>query len=366
MSRISTLLSCLAAVAASFALSAQAAPVAMPKGCAACHGAETKYPVRGVRSQYLTSGHRTLGDASYANGEDCQKCHTHEGFVEYARTGKVDVKKVIANPSEIGCFTCHDPHGRGDFSLRKTDKVAIANGAVFDKGKGNLCATCHQARVTPKEEVRERAITFGPWGAHHSPVTDMILGSNAYEFAGRKYSSSAHTSLPKADCVTCHMTQPTQRYALAPWIGGHSMKLEGEMHEEKKINPAGCLVSGCHSEMKQVPGRTLFDKKAAADYDGNGRIESVQQEVQGLLERLNNKRGTGLFQTMKDPFYDAKGEFVVNKVVRPIEVVAALYDYKFVLEDGSKGVHNTRYAVQLLMDAIKVMDKNFDDSRRPD
>lgn len=50
----------------------------------------------------------------------------------------------------------------------------------------------------------------------------------------------------------------------------------------------------------------------------------------------------------------------------PVEIVAALYNYKFVLEDGSKGMHNTRYAVQLLMDSIKGLDKSFDDSRRPE
>jgi hypothetical protein len=344
----------------------QAQKPAFPKGCLNCHGSETKYPVKGVRSQYLTSGHKTLGDASYSNGEGCQRCHTHEGFVEYARTGKADPKKVIANPSEIGCFTCHAPHERGDFSLRKANKVTLANGVEFDMGKGNLCANCHQARVTPKDEVRARAITAAPWGAHHGPHADMVLGTNAYEFPGKKYSKSPHALLPNASCVTCHMTQPAERYALAPSVGGHSMRLEGEVHEVPKIVVAGCLTAGCHAEMKQVAGKPFFDKKASADYDGDGRIETVQEEVQGLLEKLNNKQGTGLFQTMRDPYYDAKGVFIVNKVERPIEVVAALYDYKFVLEDGSKGIHNTKYAVQLLMDSIKAMDRNFDDSKRPD
>ena len=78
-----------------------------PKDCVDCHGSEPKFPVRGIRSQYQTSGHRTLGNASYANADDCQGCHTNEGFVQRAKTGKVDPKKFVANPSEIGCFTCH-------------------------------------------------------------------------------------------------------------------------------------------------------------------------------------------------------------------------------------------------------------------
>jgi len=70
-------------------------------------------------------------------------------------------------------------------------------------------------------------------------------------------------------------------------------------------------------------------------------------------------------QTMKDPPYDAKGNFISNKVQYPVEVIAALYNYKFVQEDRSKGIHNTPYAVQLLMDSIKALDKSFDDSKRP-
>jgi len=338
--------------------------LAFPKACTACHGSETKYPVRGDLAQYLTSGHYTIGNYSYSNSEGCQRCHTNEGFVQFVKTGKVDPKQVVANPSPIGCFTCHAPHDTGNFALRKTTKVSLENGAVFDKGKANLCANCHRSTTTPKNEVRARSIPFDFWGAHHGPQADMLLGTNAYEFPGKKYSSSPHASLPKADCVTCHMTQPSGRYALAPSIGGHSFRIAGEVHEDPKVNVAGCL--GCHSDMKQLRGKALFDVQAKADYDGDGTVESVQEEVQGLADRIINKQGTGLLQTMKDPLYDAKGKFIRNKIEYPIGVVAALYNYKFVVEDGSKGVHNTAYAVQLLMDSIKALDPAFDDSKRPE
>ncbi len=339
--------------------------MAFPKECGDCHGSEAKYPVRGARTQYLTSGHRMIGNASYANSDDCQACHTNEGFIEYAKKGKVDPKKVVSNPSEIGCFTCHAPHETGDFSLRKMARVTLANGAVFDREKGNLCANCHRARRTPKEEVKARNIPTASWGAHHGPQADMLMGTNAYEFPGKKYSNSAHAMLPKADCVTCHMAQPKGRYSLSPAVGGHSFKVEGEVHEAPKVNVAGCLNSGCHAEIKQARGKPLFDRKAPADYDGDGKVETIQEEVEGLYERLINKQGTGLLQTMKDPPYDAKGKFVNNKTQYPLDVVAALYNYKFVEEDRSKGIHNTAYAVQLLIDSIKALDNSFDDSKRP-
>ena len=117
--------------------------------------------------------------------------------------------------------------------------------------------------------------------------------------------------------------------------------------------------------MVQVKGTHFFDKKPAQDYDGDGKLETVQEEVQGLLEKFVNDKGSGLFQTMKEPMYDSKRKFVNTKTQYPVEAVAALYNYKFVLEDRSNGVHNTTYAVQVLMDSLKALDKNFDDSKRP-
>ncbi|MBI4634003.1 MAG: hypothetical protein HY742_08945 [Deltaproteobacteria bacterium] len=340
-------------------------PVDFPKGCLDCHGSEAKYAVLGARAQYMTSGHKKLGNASYANSGDCMACHTNEGFIELVKRGKVDPKKFVANPSEVGCFTCHAPHETGDFSLRKTDKVTLANGAVFDREKGNLCANCHQARRAAKTEVKARNIPSDSWGAHHGPQADMLLGTNGYEFPGKSYSQSAHASLPKANCVVCHMTLPAGRYSFSPAIGGHSFKLEGEVHERPTLNVAGCLVSGCHTEMKQVKGTVFFDRKAPADYDGDGKVETIQGETQGLCERIINKSGTGLLQKMKDAPYDAKGTFINSKTQYPVEVVAALYNYKYVFEDRSKGIHNTVYAIQLLMDSLKALDKGFDDSKRP-
>jgi len=337
--------------------------VVFPQGCLSCHGSEPEYPVLGVRSQYMTSGHKNNGNASYANGGECQQCHTNEGFVEYAKTGKVDPKGFVANPSEIGCFTCHTPHKTGDFSLRNTDKVTLANGATFDKAKANLCANCHRARRTPEQEVKERTIPHDHWGAHHGPQADMVLGTNAFEFSGKKYTKSAHASLPTVNCVTCHMAQPKGRYSLSPMVGGHSFRIEGEVHEAPTLNVAAC--QDCHKEMKQAKGKKVFASPAPADYDNDGKVENIQEEVQGLYERLINSEGTGLLQTMEKPLYDRKGQFIKNKTKYPVKVVAALYNYKFVQEDRSRGIHNSKYAVQILMDSIKALDPKFDDSARP-
>ena len=68
---------------------------------------------------------------------------------------------------------------------------------------------------------------------------------------------------------------------------------------------------------------------------------------------------------MKDPPHDKSGKFTNSKTKCPIEVVGALYNYKFVQESRSREIHNAPYAVQLLMDSIKALDSNSDDSNGP-
>jgi hypothetical protein len=44
--------------------------------------------------------------------------------------------------------------------------------------------------------------------------------------------------------------------------------------------------------------------------------------------------------------------------------MAALYNYKFVLEDRSRGMHNAPYTIQILYDSLKALDPGFDTSAR--
>jgi hypothetical protein len=113
--------------------------------CADCHGPTPKYPLLGARLGYDTSGHKNNDNSYYANGQGCQKCHTNEGFIEFAATGKVDPKSFVAYPSQPNCVTCNTQHETWDFGLRTVKAVKLINGAEFDIGKGNLCALPHVA-----------------------------------------------------------------------------------------------------------------------------------------------------------------------------------------------------------------------------
>ncbi len=344
--------------------------------CAACHGStDTQYPVRGARTGYLQSGHYLNDNSYYANGGGCQKCHTSEGFVEFVKTGIVDAKAYINYPSQPGCFTCHTSHDTWDFALRTVKPVKLANGTEFDLGEGNLCANCHQARIVASKEVKTMKVTDvrPTWGAHHGPQSDLLWGTNGYEYPGQSYSSSVHKDVVQDGCVTCHMNLPEGRYALSKEVGGHSFNIAGEVHEAELLNLAAC--STCHADIKQVKGRAVFDIKAAADYDQDGAVEPLQLEVEGLLQKFVNTKGTGIMQAMSPPMFkkDAKGVFATagadwagaKSGEWTAAQIGALYNYKMVLEDRSLGVHNSTYTVQLLYDSLQALDSTFDASGRP-
>lgn len=339
----------------------------MTLACMDCHGSVPKTPILGARLGYDESMHKKGGNARYANGGGCQKCHTNEGFIEFAMTGKVDDKGFVAYPSQPGCFTCHAPHETGDMSVRPVKAVLLANGAPFKGGKGDLCAVCHQSRVDATKTVASAtAKTLNAnWGAHHGPMADLVAGTNGYEFPGKTYASSVHKMVVQDSCVACHLTQPSARYSFSPKVGGHSFNVVGEVHEEEKGNTAGCIA--CHKDLKLVPGSAIFNLPAKADYDQDGKLEPSQEEVKGLLDKFVNKDGSGYLQKMKVPLYKPDGTWKQPPADAALTAaeLGALYNYKMVLEDKSLGVHNTRYAVELLYDSLQALDPAFNVTARP-
>ncbi len=339
-----------------------------PADCLKCHSSTSPaYALLNARMGYDASVHKNLGDAPYANGAGCQVCHTNEGFIDAAAGKKIDASAFVQYPSPPGCFTCHEPHETGDLRLRTTAPVTLPSGKVFDVGEGNLCAACHHARdtaanlvvATPANKVGAR------WGIHHSPQADMVAGTNGYQYPGKTYGSSAHKDVITDGCVDCHMSLPAGRAGFSPEVGGHSFNIAGEVHESLVLNTTGCI--SCHKDIRQVPGRDVYNVIAPEDYDIDGRKEPTMDEVQGLLDRLVNKRGTGLLQRLPAPLYSPDGTFVTSSstAIRSLAEMGALYNYQFVVSDASRGIHNTKYAIQLLYDSIQGLDPGFDVRRRP-
>ncbi|MEK9137504.1 MAG: hypothetical protein AAB393_10310, partial [Bacteroidota bacterium] len=124
--------------------------------CANCHNPDidTTYYVWARRYQWERSKHAYGGDLE-RNGATCAGCHTTEGFIErWKNNWQTQVVGAKENPSPPGCFACHSPHSRGDFTRRDTAAVTIksfiagVSDATFNYGNGNICVRCHQTRVS--------------------------------------------------------------------------------------------------------------------------------------------------------------------------------------------------------------------------
>ena len=308
--------------------------------CAQCH-AEEPYVVPAI--EWSNSLHaRTNVNRGSAS---CNACHSGIGFVELQVEGKTsDDPTLDLNHAPIGCATCHDPHDATNaHQIRKVDDVTLGNGAVVTEGgHGKLCMNCHKGRRNIDTYIDENlgnpSSHFGP---HHGPQTDMLVGENAYEY-GQDIRSSAHVYAVDNACVTCHMPSVPRTVDGEPnpvWTnaGGHTFwpTYDGgtpDDHSDDVDLTEAC--AGCHGPMDS------FDIPRD-DYDGDGKVEGVQTEVAGLLNILAKAL----------PPVDSEEIVVADEYTA--KQLQGLFNYDYVLEDKSMGIHNPQYAVGLLKASIK-------------
>lgn len=305
--------------------------------CGRCHDE----PWRHIKNeQWKRSGHN-FNPATAAHGaptrSSCQPCHSGAGLVE-ALDGAITFADFAENPGNVSCAACHDPHKA---AVRETDNIVLGNGVEVNfGGEGRLCMNCHKGRRNTPVYVEEYHRYYGP---HHSNQTDMLAGANAVTF-GMYIPSSTHRDALKDACVSCHMfatpgagfapTTPEGDKPGRDHVGEHTfaMHWDGGTPEDASDdvdNVAAC--ERCHGEL------TSFDDiMARRDFDEDGTIESAMAEVEGLMDSVG---------VLLPPLGDTAVE--VTSAYNKIQLKAA-FNYKFVEEDGSHGMHNFQYAIGLL------------------
>jgi hypothetical protein len=225
------------------------------------------------------------------------------------------------NPSEFttvvditrqDCRACHQIHisyTAEDWALETTDPVGLYafEEVTYDGGTGNLCANCHQPRrqIAAADPNGNIAVTSTHWGPHHGPQAAVLLGvGGAGDVVGFP---SAHAMLVKNTCVSCHI--------------GADMSHTFEAVEDS------CLT--CHP-----------------DADGLD-IGGLQTQVAALIAELGEL-------LVAKGLLDEEGHPVVG--VYPAAESSALWNYIMLeIEDGSLGVHNPDYTIDLLEASIAAL-----------
>jgi hypothetical protein len=119
-------------------------------------------------------------------------------------------------------------------------------------------------------------------------------------------------------------------------VGGHTFKASWTDTNTKNTVQLVGACQGCHG-----PSVTTFDF-ALLDYNDDGVTEGVQTEVQHLMDQLS---------AMLPPVGQPKTALNIDATWTQPQLEAA-YNWLFVSEDRSKGIHNTAYAVGLLKASI--------------
>lgn len=330
--------------------------------CVQCHTDDMYLLARQV--QYAASAHASGSTAGRAESSSCAPCHSHEGFVDAVATGATTSDAAALHQTPINCRTCHlvhETYGAADIALRTSAPVDLWMGDVIgttltvDIGAGNLCSNCHQPRPYDWEAdlfgtADSIQITTSRFGPHHGPQSTLLTGQGGYEFSGEDYTSSAHRGAEDG-CVTCHMAEP----AYADEAGGHTWGMEYDDHGHETLWVAGCGASGgCHDVSSGAAEDGLREEAHAEmaavwdDVDEDGAIDSAGDT--GLLVDLKALLIQATLLSEGDSYPSGSSK------KWPRDVAGALWNYQMVREDRSKGLHNFKYATQLLQTSITVVE----------
>jgi len=295
--------------------------------CLACHSGTT---MNQKKAEFAMSEHSVGAVAvAYAGGrKDCARCHSSQGFIEFATLGAVAGN--ISNPSPWECATCHGLHttfNSGDYALRLASApVASYSGAAYKfdfKNSSNLCVNCHQARTVEPNIATPGAATFkiaSPYyGPHHGPQGNLVAGVGFAEIPGSvAYPAPGSSKHFAKSCTGCHMATFTNQQ------GGHS------------LIPSVAACNACHG---------VTD----AEYDHNG----VQTDVLAKLDQLRDKlveKGVVSHDAVANTYKVKVGTY-------PMVQAQAYFNWIGIEEDRSEGVHNPVYIRALLLNTLQALNK---------
>ena len=159
------------------------------------------------------------------------------------------------------------------------------------------------------------------WGPHLSGQSDMLIGSNGYEYADYDYTITKHRSATKDGCIDCHFEATVPNV-----LGGHTFAMVAMVEGEESENTGAC--EKCHTDVTSL------------DYKG------IQTEVTEMAEHL-----AGL---LEDAGLWANGGPKV--VTTSVDSAGAVWNLAMAEEDRSEGVHNPAYIKGLLDSSIKFME----------
>lgn len=357
--------------------------------CATCHGE----PLRHARfQQWQLSGHANYELAiDEAGSGSCSRCHTANGFLTWLPVllgdepgdplDSIEVTWTADEAHPQTCQTCHDPHSIGTTSGSNPNATVrisgntpelIAGFQVIGAGKAAICMTCHNSRRGLRNDDIFPDIAGTSEAArapHGGSQTDLLMGENAYFV---NVGVRGPHSLVGDSCVACHMEATPPPDALSYNQGGTNHTFfaspdicadcHGEIFDGETLQE---IFSTVLADVKIRMEQAWIDELAAQidagntlDLDGTivadiADIASVNfGEFRGRQSLEITMADGTLIGPLRIPDIDVVQPAPMPTVglheVASDDILKAGWNWNLINNDGSKGVHNPSFALEVL------------------
>jgi hypothetical protein len=316
----------------------------------------------------------------------------------------------------VACHDPHDATNPNDLRLYGSETIAGGSFTLTNIGAGAICTMCHTDGVSNPNTAIQYALSLtGTSSAAsaatsattvHEPTAEIFAAGQGFTLVGAGAYAATVQSSPHASgalysgsgqnlCVTCHMYNPSY---FTVTTGNHSFAMSDGINDDTEAC-AQCHTVGYSNGAQYTNVVTGFDTWVdpvigpVPNWDGSplppcptGNVctsgtEGIQDRVQGLLSVLAcaittsstpSNPGTCTANTV-----DINGNPVVWQVTIPAtrgianvispsngtagftftntftrKELDAVYNYNLVANEGSTGIHNTRFDVELLQKAF--------------
>lgn len=340
-------------------------------GTASCIGCHSNSHRDSISASYSMSLHsiqtmmytgQTL--AEYTNRTYCAQCHTNQGYVEFMQTGAV--QDAAALPTAISCTSCHSNHKTLDFendgpdyALRNDEPLQLIVDEDYHIDYGNTsnsCISCHQPRSSgPTDDGNGTfTLTSSHWGPHHGPQSTMLEGIQGAQIQGSlgypAIASATHRA--NSSCVNCHMGETTNGLD-----GSHTMWPTDNACVSCHTSGVPTEVGGLASDMGILT--TLLENVTGWEYeyevDADGEIVEDENGDPIIVLDENGDPVTLEVHGIIHDGHPNNGSFGQGATFTILEAEAA-WNYLFVTEDKSDGIHNPAYAKALIRNSIEAIE----------
>lgn len=320
--------------------------------CGGCHTG-SQHP---TFEEWVGTGHK--GVSLEMNGGRIDRCgRCHSGSSRLAQLAGEDPAVTVEGDANVGitCVVCHDPHqntphghqlrnptaSTNDYFLT-TSGSAAGGGGLLDQydPNVNLCAQCHNHRGA--------VWTSTGSAPHRSPQYNILLGTVGELPEGTVPRGGGHARRIGGQCASCHMQTLDYESEEQPAVTGHKFQVE-----------SFDVCMGCHSDPEGLAdlamiavGSRILDVKALLDEWGENHSPETLRTNYGALAWEYTSPGD---------LSEGDGPDADEQALIPDTIKKARFNLYVSLYDGSLGIHNGKYAVDLLDAAYDWVLAEFED-----